>query len=85
MEFHLEELGKHCRVCGRRLAKAKGKLVTYSSRDYAEQLKASFFFSASQDDPDIHPPQFCQSCYCSMKRCSNAAKDGVDSFFHNCL
>ena len=30
-----------------------------------------------QDDPEIHPPKFCQSCYCSMKRCSNAAKDGV--------
>ena len=40
MEFHLEQLGRHCRVCG---GKAKGKLVTYTSREYDEQLQDQFF------------------------------------------
>ena len=77
MELHLKQLGRHCRVCGGRLAKAKGKLVTYICKDYAEELQASFSFSISQDDPEIHASHFCQSCYCSMKRFTKAARDGV--------
>ena len=80
MEFHLEQLGRHCRVCGGRLAKARGKVVTYTCRDYAEELQASFSFSISQDDPQVHPPHFCQSCYCSMKRFTKAARDEVYFF-----
>lgn len=79
MEFHLEQLGRHCRVCGGRLAKAKRKLVTYTCREYAEQLQATFSFSISQDNPKVHPPHFCQSCYCSMKRFTKAVRD-VASF-----
>ena len=49
MEFHLEQLGRHCRVCGGRLARAKGKLVTYTCKEYDEQLQASFSLSTSQE------------------------------------
>ena len=68
MEFHLQQLGKHCRVCGRRLTKAKGKAVFYNCKEYEDQLLASFSFSLGQDSPEVHPSHFCQSCYCSMKR-----------------
>ena len=33
--------------------------------------------SISQDHPQVHPPHFCQSCYCSMKQFTKAARDGA--------
>ena len=77
MEFHLEQLGRHCRVCGGRLSKAKGKLVAYTCREYQEHLLASFSLDVTQDEPEVHPLHFCQSCYCSMKRSTKAVRDGA--------
>ena len=77
MDFHLEQLGRHCRVCGGKLAKAKGKVVTYSCGDYEEDLQTSFSLDVTRDDPQVHPLLFCQSCYCSMKRSTKAVSDGA--------
>lgn len=43
------------------------------------QLIAELFHhdvSTVTDDPDIHPPNFCNSCYLIMRKMRNAAKEG---------
>ena len=72
MEYHLQQLSQHCRVCGKRLSKAKGRLISYNCGKHQEELKAIFNIDVSQDDIELHPSYFCQSCYCCMKRLAKA-------------
>lgn len=55
MEYHLQQLPQHCRVCGKKLFRAKGRLISYSSSKYLEELKATFFLDVSQDNSELHP------------------------------
>ena len=66
MEFHREQLAKHCRVCGKRLSKAKGR-ETYSCSDYPAQLMACFGINVHRDTDTLHPPQFCNPCYANTE------------------
>ena len=74
MEFHVEQLQKHCRVCGKRLGKAKGRAVTYKSTSFIPELLASFGIDVSGDKAHVHPLEFCNPCYVTMKR---AVKKGT--------
>ena len=76
MEYHLQQLPKHCRVCGKKLFKTKGRSVTYNCEQYKAELTATFSIEISQDCSEQHPPQFCQSCYCGMKRATKATSEG---------
>ena len=50
MEFHLQQLVKHCRVCGKRLCKAKGKASVFDCNDFTEGLLKTFGVDVSSDD-----------------------------------
>lgn len=62
MDFHTSELVKVCRVCGKRVSKAKGKERSNVCMKYRKELAEVFSIDVSSDCEDIHPLQFCQSC-----------------------
>ena len=96
MEFHIQQLAKHCRVCGRRLSKAKGRSTAYTCTAYKDQLLACYGVDVSKDNKDTHPLQFCNPCYIITKRLAKASHSRVPYTFatsifvwtqhtHNCL
>lgn len=76
MEFHQQQLGKHCRVCGRRLCKLKSKAPVYLCTEYSEDL-LNLGVDVSGDVPTIHPLKFCNPCRAMFKRAEKARKAGV--------
>ena len=68
LQFHNLQLSKHCCVCGKYCA---GE-TTYSVADKTAELRMAFGLPVEKDKKGVHPPQFCQSCYCCMKRACNA-------------
>ena len=74
MEFHQLELRKHCRVCGKRLCKAKSKATVYPCSKHPKLLLKCFGIDVSQDDPTIHPLSFCNLL---LDDGTKAAADGV--------
>ena len=77
MEFHQQELQKHCRVCGKRLCKAKSKATIYPCIQHQDSLLKSFGIDVSQDNSTIHPLKFCNPCYAVTRRWAKAFADGV--------
>ena len=81
MEKHLQQLEKHCRVCGRRLHKAKGRTQPiYQCTSFASDLHTSFGLDVSEDDGDIFPAHFCTPCYITMVRAVKAKEKGTPYF-----
>ena len=68
-DFHNSQLSDHCRVCGKYCARD----TMYSVSENVTALKAGFGLPVERDRLEVHPQQFCHSCYCSMKRASSAA------------
>ena len=64
MEAHIECLRKLCRVCGELISNQR---VPYSCQDKATLLLA-VNIHPERDDPIVHPPKFCNKCYCAIKR-----------------
>lgn len=77
MESHLVQLSKHCRVCGKKLCKAKSKATVYPCKDHPNSLLKCFGVDISRDEPTIHPPKFCNPCFAVTKRFAKATADGV--------
>ena len=77
MESHLQQLVKHCRICGKRLCKAKGRATTFECKDYMEELLMTFGINAGSDDIHVLPSKFCKPCYAVMSRKVKASKEGV--------
>ena len=81
MEYHTEQLAKHCRVCGKRLSKAKGKSTVYNCCEYTDQLQACFGVDVGKDKEGIHPKNLCNPCYLITKRFAKARQAGVPYTF----
>ena len=75
MEHHREQLLKHCRVCGRRLCKAKGKAQPVYK--CTEDLQILGVDIGSGDGEDIFPTHFCNPCHAMVNRAKKAGEDGV--------
>ena len=71
--YHHHQLAKHCRICGSKQQKAKSKTTTYDCTGHRDHLLQAFRVDISSDAKDIHPTQFCQHCYCAMRRAMSAA------------
>ena len=67
MDHHKNELKKACRVCGKRLKKAKGRERSYLVQDFSRELNEVFHVDTSNDSEDIHPISFCHSCRVFMR------------------
>ena len=77
MDFHLDQLEKCCRVCGNRLRTTKGKGRAFDCSAHASQLLETFSLDVSDDSKEIHPLQFCFSCYGTIRRKVAAVKKGL--------
>uniref|UniRef100_A0A1X7U4H6 RAG1 importin-binding domain-containing protein n=1 Tax=Amphimedon queenslandica TaxID=400682 RepID=A0A1X7U4H6_AMPQE len=62
---HKKYLDNHCRVCG----KAFDKTRKYMCKQYIEILEV-LGVDPSNDDDNVHPESFCNSCYLTAKRAS---------------
>ena len=82
MEYHQQQLEKHCRVCGKRLHKAKSKTTVYPCIHHQDPLMKCFEIDVSRDDPTTHPSKFCNPCYAVTRRWTKAAMDTVH-YAHN--
>lgn len=67
MEYHTNELGKVCRVCGKRLNKAKGRERNYLVAEHSKELATVFSIDVSSDCDDTHPLQLCHTCSTFMR------------------
>ena len=84
---HVEQLAKHCRVCGNRLQKGKTRSSTYACVNKKEELQLTFGVTVDNDRSEVHPTHFCGSCYLKVKRTTEGIKKGepynpVISVFH---
>ncbi len=78
MEFHTVQLTKHCRVCGKRLNKSKGKAQpVYSCAEASEDLSAIVGVDNSKErDHHILPQFFCHLCCSKISSAKKSKKDG---------
>lgn len=77
MEFHIEQLQKCCRVCGKRLKNAKGVGRSFSCTNNSKLLQEVFKLDVSQDDSEIHPLEYCFACHGVIRRKLQADRKGV--------
>lgn len=79
MDFHQQQLQKHCRICGNRLNKAKGRQQpVYSCREHADDLAAcAGVMMASTEDSAVFPQWYCNLCHSLLHRAKLAAKEGL--------
>ena len=76
MEFHAEQLALVCRVCGKRLKKARDKGQSYLCAKFSEELTRVFRIDTKNDTPQIHPSRFCLPCRQIISRSISAKKTG---------
>ena len=67
MNFHAIELDKVCRVCGKRLHKAKRRDRKHNASEHSADLASVFKIDVSSDIKGIHPPHFCHPCHTFLR------------------
>lgn len=72
MEYHKDQLTKHCRICGKRLMKAKSRSVVYLCSDFQKDLLTYFNIDVCQDVADTHPTNFCSRCFGTRTQAAKA-------------
>ena len=78
-------LDKHCRVCGGRLQRAKGKRPGRARAcvDHRQPLLQTFGIDIAEDCVDIHPTHFCNGCYAATRWQATAASKA--SAYHHSI
>lgn len=71
MEAHRRCLSSLCRICTRKLGR-----VSYDCR-VSSHIQECFQVAVTTDDPAIHPPRYCNTCYLTMQRMIKAQKGAV--------
>lgn len=74
-QFH--QLDKHCRVCGGRLQKPKGRAPMHECTLHMAELESTSEVDVATDGNDVHPQFFCNCGYAAVKRHSTAASKGI--------
>ncbi len=67
MEFHQQQLIKHCRICGKRLCKLKSQAPVFVCAKFPNDLLF----------PNAHPSSFCNPCYALLRRAEKARTSGL--------
>ena len=67
MDFHMTQLKQVCRVCGKRLSKAKERDRSYTVAEHSRELAEVFGIEVACDSPDTHPLSFCHICRVFMR------------------
>ena len=63
LKFHVQELAKHCRICGKRFSRGARE-----EPKEKQLISTCYAIDTEKDDAKIHPPQVCYACVCKMKR-----------------
>ena len=70
-DFHQLELARHCRVCGKLVA--KGGTYTHKCTNVGDTLERGLGVNVDNDIPSIHPPSVCHTCYTKARQyCTSA-------------
>ena len=69
---HSQALQKLCRLCGENINRYR---VTYSCQAKKDDLCKAFQLNIDNDSDNVHPPNFCDSCYAIMVRKIKAIQD----------
>ena len=78
MDYHIQQVPKHCRVCGQRLRmRIHKQTASYDCKTFTDNLQIAFSINTSTDDISIHPERFCICCKHSMQRTIHALTEGV--------
>ena len=74
MDYHITQVQLHCRVCARRLLKAKSKCPStiFLCKAHAAKLLNAFGIDTNNDDNRVHPEHFCPSCKRALDRVISA-------------
>ena len=73
-EDHKRGLNKHCRVCAKSMHWFKCKR---RCSDYRDLLIQAYSIDCVNDDPEVHPAQFCPPCFQRAGRISDAKAKGA--------
>ncbi len=76
------KLLQHCRICGGRLNKAKGKKIqpVHSCKEYILDLQSlAGVPSDLGEEESIAPSRFCNPCYLKLQRVKKASQEGLPS------
>ena len=65
MDDHSNCVMKLCRVCAETISKQR---VTHDCKEKADILAKYMNIDVHTDDPAIHPPRFCNKCYCTLSQ-----------------
>ena len=70
MDYHITQMQLHCRVCARRLLKAKSKCPStiFLCKAHVAKLLNAFGIDTNNDDNRVHPEHFCPSCKRALDR-----------------
>ena len=77
MEFHKKELQRHCRVCAGLL----DKKYAYTCQEQTNKLLLQKLgIDVDEDQPDVQPKLFCQSCRTKATQYSETVKSSLVVF-----
>ena len=65
-DFHQLELARHCRVCGKSVS--TGGTYTHTCTNAGDTLKSGLGINVDNDNPSIHPPSVCHTCYTKARQ-----------------
>ena len=74
MDYQMTQVQLHCKVCAKRLLKAKSKCtsIIFHCKAYAAKLQNAFGINTNNDDSRVHPEHFCPSCKLALDRAISA-------------
>ena len=64
MDYHIQQLAIHCRICGRRVIDHRGKSTyrVYKCKELAESLQPALAIDVKDDSTATHPECVCKPC-----------------------
>ena len=79
MEYHLDQLKKHCRICGGRLNKAKGRVQrVHFCAEHSTALQTFVGIPRAEEESTVSGV-FCNPCFLKLQRVDKASLDVVPS------
>ncbi len=76
MEYHQEQLQKHCRICRNRLNMAKGRTQPCKKHS-SDLLCVAGVGNVATEDSEVFPQCYCNLCHSKLRRADLAASDGL--------
>ena len=78
MGVHRQNLAGRCRIGGKKFSTfSKTNQISYDVKEYAKGIERRFGIDTGNDDPEVHPPRICSTCYkCVTRHVSGLSSGG---------